>query len=100
VRRRQQLHARPNQRARPHSYLGRIEKDAVDVDERVRADVDVLTVIAEERRLDPDAVAESTEQLAKNALTLVSVGRRSAENAERRARARRAVARSAGSREL
>ena len=43
-----------------------VEHDAIEVDERVVADRDMSSVVAMERRLDRDALAELADQLREN----------------------------------
>ena len=63
---REDLHARPEERVVADPHVADVEHDAVEVEEHPLAELDVRPVVAEERRLHPDRVAASAEQLAQD----------------------------------
>lgn len=71
MRRRVDLHGRAEERAVADRNLADVEHDAVEIEEHTLAEMDVRTVVAEEWRLHPDAVATAAEELFKDATSLV-----------------------------
>src|SRR5687767_1233879 len=60
------LHGRPEKREAADAHRAHVQDDAVEVEEDTFAELDVGAVIAEERRLHPDAVAAAAEQVAED----------------------------------
>ena len=70
------LHRRAEEREVADRDRADVEHDAVEVEEDALAELDVRAVVAEERRLHPDAVAAAAEELLQDAPPLIRVAPR------------------------
>lgn len=74
VRNREELNAGSDEDVRANANGCGIQEHAVHVDEGVIADRDMLAVVTEKRRLDPDAIADVIQELDEGAVARSGVG--------------------------
>src|SRR5262245_17129204 len=73
MQRRKNLHAGTEERMVSDSHFAYIEHDAIEVKEYARAQMDIATIVAEERRLHPYGVATGSEKISEDASSLCSL---------------------------
>src|SRR5689334_17503504 len=70
MKRRIDLHGRPEEREVADGHLADIEYDTVEVEEHALAEMNVLTIVTIEGRLHPHRLASASKQVAKDRSSL------------------------------